>query len=208
MKNILFLFAFLFIACNPNRPPTTIDGFEAITIQEGEHQSKPWALDIGSNEPSYMWRFNQSAAYCINEDCSWSGDQKDWNKLIGLSFNLFSNHINSAMVGWRWNTDIEQMELNAYFHINEGVQYTEPLLTVSIDQNFQAWVEELPDGRVMVYIKSEANAEKGFTEQEGKYIAEFQRQDLADRTRKIYTWFGGNKPAPNTIIIYRKFITN
>lgn len=200
----LWALATLF-SCNPNTP-TTIDGFEAVEIKEGKHFSSNGNRGVGKNEPAYMWRFQNSSAYVHHPERTplFQGDQKDWNKLIGLSYNLFSNHINSVMVGWRWNPDTELMQLNTYAHVNEARQIGAVMMEVELEQNLQTSIKKISSNEVIVSIMSEGDSERGFEANEATYIVEFQGQNLPTTTRKIATYFGGNLPAPHDILIYRK----
>lgn len=192
-------------SCNPNTP-TTIDGFEAVEIKEGKHFSSNGNRGVAPKEPIYMWRFQQSSAYIHHPDRTplFQGDQKDWNKLIGLSYNLFSNHINSVMVGWRWNPDTELMQLNTYAHVNEARQIGSVMIEVELEQNFQTSIKKISPQLVMVSLVSEADPKRGFEANESTFIVEFQGQNIPITTRKIATYFGGNLPAPHDILIYRK----
>ena len=210
MKQIYFLVLFLVFACNKNEPKT-LDGYEAVEIKAGKHISSNGERGIGTNQPVFSWRFQPSAEYLLYPDSvlTWQQDQRDWNKLIGLSYNLVSNHVNTAMVGWRWNSLNDVFELNAYFHIDENRIYTAPIAHVETEQNFKTWVHRIEDSekgfsQVEIIIVTEADPIKGFDSVSASYTAEFKTKNLPEITRKIATWFGGNQTAPNDILIYRK----
>lgn len=210
LKFILGLLLLFTIACNPNRPDTTPDGFEAITIQEGNHRSDPWGVRTPTYDRKYRWYFAQSARYYINPDSSRTGDQLDWNKLIGQSYTPFriwpdANHINSAMVGWRYNPETDLMELNAYWHLDEQRDFTNTLVEVEIGQEFETIVARRPGNQVDVCIEKfispdAANQTSGSV----CHTIDFTGQNIPQEIREILTYFGGNRTAPNWILIYRK----
>ena len=190
--------------------PIIVEGYDQISVFKGNHQFNPGNRGIGKKERMYSWYFTDDTKYILDSTAQvlFSGDQKDWNKLIGMSYSLISNHINSAMVGWRYNPDQELFELNAYYHINEARFFTAPLAYVEANELFQTRIEKFEPGElegwdehpvVRVRIKTESG-------QHVEYVAEFQRQNLPDLTRKIATWFGGNNAAPYYLKMYRKEI--
>ena len=216
----------LFSSCNPNRPPTTIDGFEAIIIQEGNHHSNP--RKFGKVDKEYFvqnWRF-EDADYIHHPDKTplFQGDQKDWNKLHGDSWTPYliefdfkdfdfthPNHVNTCMIGWRWNPDQEYIELNSYNHVDEARQFSAPLMIVELHQNFKTWIRPIEltpngDSQIRLWIEKMANPDKGFEYGFKEYIIEFQGQQLPGRSREINPWFGGNLAVPigDQILIYNK----
>ena len=214
------------VSCNPNRPPTTIDGYEAIIILEGNHHSNPRKFGKVDKEYNVQhWRF-EDADYIHHPDKDplFQGDQKDWNKLHGDSWTPYliefdfkdfdfthPNHVNTCMVGWRWNPDTELIELNSYNHVDEARQFTPTLMEVKLHQNFKTWIKPIGlnvDGNsvVRLWIESEADPDRGFERQFVEYFIEFQGQQLPERSREINPWFGGNKKVPkgDKILIYNK----
>lgn len=59
--------------------------------------------------------FNESCIYNYGEINQW-----DWNKLVGIKKSLFFPKKNSFMIGWRWNSDKDRLELTPYYHDGEG----------------------------------------------------------------------------------------
>ena len=111
-------------------------------------------------------------------------DQMDWNKLTGISYCLFTSHKNSAMIGWRYCIDSNLFELNAYYHIDGVRTYTETLVQVQPGEEFSGSIR-LEDGTVITTINDVTHAES------------FPK--LRGIRRRISSWFGGNRPAPNNI---------
>lgn len=66
-----------------------------------------------------------------------SVDQFDWNKLEGLAFGLFGIHRNSLRFGWRWNVQLEQIEISVLrYYINEqNKQVVERSCLTRVDLN-------------------------------------------------------------------------
>lgn len=69
---------------------------------------------INRNKKVFRWRvkFDRNCLYSFGMP-----DQRDWNKGGGVSFNLFTNHKDSAMWGWRAN-DGGGIDLTAYCHVD------------------------------------------------------------------------------------------
>lgn len=162
--------------------------WEELCHSEGDHKSRPYNLSWQDrDELTYSWRFNETAIYDLAGD-----DQYDWNKLTGLSFHLWDNHKNSAMVGWRW-TSGGDVELNAYFHIGGERVFTEIIAYIPIGEEFRTAIRRNGDGWVTVSIA-------------GREVRKFMGECCNnDKSREIYPWFGGNNPAPQLICIERKF---
>lgn len=196
--------------CNRNRPPTTIDGFEAIVIEPGNHRSDPWDLIVSKTDIKYRWYFSDGARYYTNPDSSNTGDQKDWNKLIGQSYTPWrlwtdANHINSAMVGERYNTTLDVFELNAYWHLDEERGFTAPLMTFEALQQFETQVVRLPGNEVQVCVEKFTDPDHGsFEAGNFCYSIDFTGQRIPDEVRQINTYHGGNTTPLNRRVIYRK----
>ena len=210
---LLALIAILFVmACNPNRPPTTIDGFEALIVQEGKHRSDPWRLVLTKVDRKYRYYFSDGGRYYTNPDSSFTGDAKDWNKLIGQSYTPHrlwpdANHINSAMVGERYNTEMDYIELNAYWHLDEERDFTSPLMFVEFLQQFETQIVRLPANEVQVCIEKFSDPEyPNFEAGSVCYSIDFSGQRIPDEIREINWYHGGNTTAPSQRLIYRKQI--
>lgn len=60
-------------------------------------------------------------------------EQKDWNKLFGMSFGFFplvkqfQMHENSARFGWRYNPDTDRIEVAPYLYTDGKREYAETL---------------------------------------------------------------------------------
>ena len=186
-KYILLLLLFL-ASCSKNIE----EGWQVLTIKEGQHRSAPWQLvHKQHDELSYKWRFDDSARYDLGDN-----DQLDWNKLTGLSYSLLNSHYNSAMVGWRYRLDEKTIELNAYYHISKLRVYTLPLMEINVYDTF--YTEIIPntaDSTIIVRVSTATST----AEHSLKYNI-----SLAQDSREIWPWFGGNEKAPLDITLQRK----
>lgn len=87
------------------------------TTKKGHHDWWPF-------EFPRMWFVKKkriTLTFTFDVDCiyDWNGDQDqlDWNKIGGVSFNLFSNTKNSIIGGWRSNPITRKIELTIYRHV-------------------------------------------------------------------------------------------
>ena len=93
---------------------------KAISIKKGNHfvNFGDRIFNLRNKPQKVAWN------YVFQENCDYDlkdNDQKDWNKLTGLYFNLFNTRAETVMVGWRYNTKTDLIELNAYYHIKRKV---------------------------------------------------------------------------------------
>ncbi len=162
------------------------------TIQPGQHASRPLLLRWKWKPKRYFFsvRFLQAAYDHGN------ADQMDWNKLLGVSFHLFTNHENSFMLGWRWNVDTQLFEINAYQHVDGSTKYTDTLFTVPHDSWLQG-VANIDYRRDQVRLS--VKVAHGVAVE---HVFQFSR--LRKLTREINAWFGGNLPAPYYIVIEKE----
>jgi len=173
-------------ACTIETDP---NGWETICHDQGAHKSAPYQLRWKKHERlEYLWQFDDSARYLHGDD-----DQYDWNKLTGLSWTLIGSHTNTAMVGWRY-IEGDSVQLNAYFHIGGERWFSPPLATVAIHDPFITVIDVAGDGWVTVHA---AGAEVE------KHLGICCN---SDRSREVWPWFGGNKPAPHRVCINRKLL--
>lgn len=122
-------------------------------------------------------------------------DQFDWLKGGGISFDVFTNHKNSIMWGFRYNPNKDKIEFNLYMHINRLATYTKPIFEASIDQ--------------MVTIKIIRG--NGY-----EWILKFSSKDgekqiignIPTRSwlyRRIVAYFGGTLAAPQDVNMFFDF---
>lgn len=179
---ILLLLVLSSTGCGKHVPdPET--GFALVEILVNDHRSRPYELIWkNDNKISQTWYFDTNCAYEHGDE-----NQKDWNKLTGLAWDAFSNHVNSAMVGWRWDPDLDLMNLNAYYHVDGQRTFTQTLISVDLEEHFTIAICKINDNQVDITI----------TDSEGVTVSHSQEfpAGLQDRSRVIWTWFGGTYPA-------------
>ena len=164
---------------------------------------------------------NISWTVCFDKNCAYTmpgADQKDWNKGGGLSFapallskDMFSNHVDAAMWGWRYNPLTGLIELTAYCHI-DGKR---PFLKGTMYGEHHAGV----DGEVCLELKFGQTARISFQvdRAESRYDFNFMVVGSGESwpvgvafthnklwSRLIHPWFGGNNAAPHRMDLYMK----
>ena len=164
--------------------------------RSGENAFRPSvSLNIGHKPKLKGWWVT------LDDNCKYTlpgEDQKDWNKLAGLSFSLYTNHQNSAMFGWRWNPVTQVFEINVYCHIAGKVEMSETIFKTPANKEFAAWLEmDYKRNTVTfhIYAGTPADYEKVETTVAFK--------SLPIITREIGAWFGGNNPAPHQMILWK-----
>lgn len=190
MKNsLLFIFLLLNISsCNKLH----YDVFYPLCVDQNSNAFKPrentWNKRV---EYSYMYYFDPTCVYSLN-----TVDQLDWNKLGGFSFHPFTNHENSFMVGWRYLDG--HFQLAPYQHLNGKRILHDP------------GIEEInPFDLFKVFIVIDYNKNTVYltmTTEYETYYGEFVYDNMNERTREIFPWFGGNNSATHPMCIFRKQI--
>lgn len=161
------------------------------TIHKGTHAAKPCFLRIKRKPHAVRWR----ASFVQPEYALGDADQLDWNKLFGLSFHLFTNHENSWMMGWRWNEQERVIELNEYMHRNGKTEYSTVIATCSAGQTI--------DCQMLIDYKRDKIWCTIHIDGQEVYSMVRQYTRLRKWTREINTWFGGNRKAPNDILLWK-----
>lgn len=136
----------------------------------------------------YKVRLRHTCRYDLN-----NVDQRDWNKLPGISFDYFDNHVNSAMLGWRWNTGKQLFEVAPYYHVSgntfkaKTIGTVEPVAEVGVNEEiiYAFYIEENSVQPVLFLPGNDVIYEK----------MEFSR--IGTPWRRIWAWFGGNRTAPH-----------
>lgn len=119
-------------------------------------------------------------------------DQLDWCKLVGVFYNPFNIHGDTAMVGWRYNLETRRIELNAYYHIDGKRTYTDPLMEVGLLETFTCLLR-ISTGR----HEYEWTLQRASDNFKVVHVQPFRH----DRKLSIETnfYFGGNQPAPQEV---------
>jgi len=155
-------------------------------VKEGKHAYKPYQLKIRRNARAikYTVAMDWENMYDLQDE-----DQQDWNKGGGLSFNMFTNHRNSAMWAWRYNPVTNFFEIGYYCHINGKIEKSaQPEINVA---------PLLPFDVLMVFMKDAVLFEFK-TVLERKTVS-ISIGNWGNWSREIFPWFGGNNPAPEDL---------
>jgi hypothetical protein len=132
--------------------------------------------------------FTDSCRYNIGED------QKDWNKLYGMSFGFkplikqFQMHENSARFGWRYDPQSDCIEVAPYLYTNGKREYAE---TLNLSTFFCEIGKEynMSITAYATYVLYTVGSKHWVLEQ----------NIPAHRGFTAPLYFGGNKPAPHII---------
>lgn len=124
------------------------------------------------------------------------GDQYDWNKLTGISFNPLNPSQNAIMVGWRWNPIFKKVQVCAYFNVNGTIVSPELGMSPILNVNPTDLVYfEINYDKVTIWCgneKIEVDVPKGMSK---RYLTSF----------RIQPYFGGNRTASEDIELDLKF---
>lgn len=165
------------------------------TFKKGKRKLKP-------REPLQIWqpgkfesveytvRFDETIRYSLPGE-----EQEDWLKGGGVSFNLFTNHKNSTMWGFRYNPKFDKVELNAYAHIDGNTYYTKWLVDLAINET----------GKIKIYPGEGDIWITHFITDAKEVKIPWLIPNKALFYRRIKAWFGGTLPAPQDVNMYREF---
>lgn len=172
------------------------DELTAYTISEGQHFCFPRIFKSRNRPERVAWRvrFAANCDYDLKDN-----DQKDWNKLCGLFYNLFNTRDNTVMVGWRWNKDRARMELCAYYHVDGSRDFTKPLLDVALEEDLQVEIQiDYTKKEYTVVLLRSSDGQRventmAFTHNRGTCW-------------EINTYFGGNRVAPQDVTVFKGYL--
>lgn len=155
------------------------------TVKAGKHDFKPNSFCVGKNDTLRgTVMFWPSCRYELD-----MGDQADWNKVCGLSYDIFSNFRDTQMLGWRYNPETDKIELNHYCHIDRKRVMGPVLMSVNINQRVAF---ELSTDRENRTIRLDLSAQN-----KDSASSEYRYKSFGTLTRRLGAWFGGNRPAPH-----------
>ena len=87
-------------------------------IKKGKRFSWRWIprLKLLFNAKKRYWhvKFTEQSKYTLKEGDKIDEDQKDWNKLLGISYNFTDTRTNTSMVGWRYNIEKDVIDCILY----------------------------------------------------------------------------------------------
>jgi hypothetical protein len=196
--SVFFLFFFIFsIKTNLLSQPQPV--LTAYRFDKGDHFSSPRNLfsRLKKRPDTLIWlcRFDTSCCYkMLNKNGKYLEDQWDLNKLVGISFHYFNPHINTAMVGWRYNPEKHVIELVPYWHLDEKRYFRET--------NF---IEILPNETFEVMIVSDKKKKQVTTTiktSKGIFSETKTIEKIGKRVVLINPYFGGTSPAPCAMTVF------
>lgn len=169
MRNLLLLLPFLLFSCATPRG--------LFVVEKGEHHSKPFHVNIVPTNAGVRYGGEliilPKTRYCINDNCEFKGDQKDWNKVCGANFGTKPAY-NTMLLGLRDNTKIDSIEIVPYlnvegnnfpkyeYKINASVGDTIKYFFIyySGDLGCQYWLENKRTGQKTNYLEKKIWKEK------------------------------------------------
>lgn len=197
----ILLLAFLY-SCQP-----TLQQWQTACVNKGRHAYKPGIWNTGADEIAYEWQFTAESRYDLL-----GVDQQDWNKLTGISFNLFNSRKWSFMVAWRYDVAVDSFELTPYYHLESNrysVDWGDPEGNeIWQGQPFRVGVDEIFSTRISIdeqgsngWVRLQLITETTSRSHEWNF-----GEVVSGSRREINTWFGGNREAPSDLCLRRKRI--
>ena len=173
------------------------------TIKKGTHraQGMGWSVTLENKQVARV-KFHDNCRYDI------SYDQLDWNKLFGRSTNGLWHHSNSMRVGWRYNKDIDQIEIGAYTY-KKGKRQTEPqgfecsIGFVNIGEDFAISMEHKRWKYIFKLIQFIGPSHEEVTELK---MPAKKCPDIMTMSSKLNLYFGGNRTAPHDMDVDIDFL--
>lgn len=167
-----------------SRPPS---GWQKSTVKAGRHDFDFDALTgyTTGRTIKVHGRFTECSTYTL---CC--GDQFDWNKAPGLYTHIHP-HVNSALLGWRWNGDRQQFEFSYYVHKQDTTTiHMGGNNAMAVGINAPWWYEITDLGEEWLY----------------RFSNDTSYRIPKPKNKRMYKisgwWFGGNQPAPNDVSVY------
>lgn len=164
-----------------------------------KHCHRPFPFKIVGlnriNEHLYKrsFKFTESCKYNLHNE-----DQKDWNKLYGVSFGLLGIHTNSVRFVWRYNPTTQMIEIGAYWYL-EGYRNYYSLCNVEINDLVNFKLTFLHDSVIFIVLDDLVPI--------AKYVLYVNEDVLRKQKYECGIYFGGNRRAPQRIII-KEYDTN
>ncbi len=194
-KRMVVLASLIFITLPMFSQETNVAKEPIYVMKKGRHHATNLLINrlLWSIEHLHWYNhFDTSARYIIRDkNGSIHEDQHDWSKLSGITFTPWQPRKNTAMAGWRYNSEKDSIELTPYFHVNGQRIFTDdPHLTIGVTEPFEHEIHlNYETKAITVTIKttrgvlSETHAFTRFR----KWLVQ------------IHPYFGGNKRAPSRI---------
>jgi len=161
------------------------DGFRVYTIKENRHRSVVKVRHTKQNQFDLQVRFDESAQYTSQE----AVNQLDVNKIWGVSDCGTTHSKNSIRFGWRWDLNVEQIEILMYRRKDNEFSFKSLGYTNPDDLNYLS-LNINEDNYVMTF--------NGVTDSMSRSCEEPCRRYY------LYPYFGGTERAPHDVTILIK----
>lgn len=172
------------------------------TVPKGKHAFLlngwlPVIPMITRDTTQVAWQVRFDTSYYLPFPDSW-----DWNKGGGLSYDLHTNHTDSAMWGWRYNDGM--FELCVYCHV-EGKRIVATNGKPGVVGDAEVMLRAIAGQEVLITMRVDrVNKRYRFAFSQGRNVTEcwvpFEHSKRLSRT--IGPWFGGNRAAPEDVTLY------
>jgi hypothetical protein len=158
-------------------------GGRLTTIYQGTHFAipNPWRLWLTRVEGEAT--FTENSTYDLLDE-----DQKDWNKLTGITWTPLMPNYDAAMVVWRYNLDNSMFEVGPFFNDATGFVFPTPQEVISVPAGAEFGYAVDYDGIAVTYG--------------GLTVRKARPEEIVPNffTSALITgWFGGSEVAPRTI---------
>lgn len=164
-------------------------------VKKDKHDFKPDKLKVFWKPKNLHFNvtFNEGCDYIIEGE-----DQYDWNKLTGVTYSINPSK-KTAMIGWRFNPTIQKIELCAYYHINGGRQFSEPLLECKLGELVVGDIQITKDKYKVTLMNTH-------DQKTGRHSIDHKGNPRCI-SRMINPWFGGTSKAPNEMSLELRTVT-
>ena len=157
---------------------------QACRILAGKHKSDSSRIKLhwAKKELGATFRFEPSCEYQINVV-----DQKDINKLFGLSYGF--HHKNSIRFGWRFSLAKNKIEIFGYSYM-DAKRLSIFICDCEIGKDYDFQITTTSDSYELSCLDIEAGE---------YYTNQMPHQKLRNWGYHLYPYFGGNIKAPHDI---------
>lgn len=149
---------------------------------------KIMGIKKAKNYTSRVFKFLESCRYSLD-----NGDQFDWNKLFGFSFGLFGIHANSVRFVWRYNPEIDKIDIAAYWYKDNERNYYQ-MCSLDLNNKYTFKMEiDYNDSYVRFCV-----LEDGYIKL-NEFNLYIDPKILNKKKYQCGVYFGGNRRAPHKI---------
>lgn len=167
-----------------------------LTIKKGRHYSTPFPFPFPfrvrknvNSSRSGQFKFSNSCMYDLEDE-----DQLDVNKLFGFSIGHHHNG-SSFRFGWRALLDKKLIEIIAYEYHNGVRQGIKSICELNLNKWYNFKLTYNPQEQTTTYIV-----------EENMVIIDVNLNKKSGWGYTLGLYFGGNRRAPQDIVIFRKKI--